>query len=374
MEKRKIVGILLVLGGCASTTTTSSEVRRMGQRGETQGLFDAWQDASTDAIRVAVIESFADNASNRAGQRLVVEQAKRARARPVQIAALRALSAYSGEVVIGALVVGLGHSWPEAREVARAGLSVQGPAAHGPLLVAAAGDANPWVRAGASKLLIRAALVHAPLRSAVQDSLLSLLSDKVARVRETAAEGLGRLKVASAREQLGDLARTDPDSQVRLRCAEAIRALGLGSAGASKRAIVAVLPLKDDTGGGDPAVARLTQQIADYIAARLSASKVCTVVDQSKLNAALAEMRKVGKAIYDGDSPNAPEIGEFKLANQLVYGSIQLQGGVYTIVLKRMDVSTLALVPGAAVTVSGRRADLEQLKKEAADRLVRRFN
>ncbi len=372
MEKWIVSVLLVVSAGCVSTPTTS-EVRRMGQRGETQRLFDAWQSANNDAVRVAVIESFADNASNRAGQRLVVEQAQRAHARPVQIAALRALSAYSGEPVIGALVLGLGHSWPEARAVARAGLNAQGQAAHGALLGAAGGDSNPWVRTGACKLLIRGALVHAPLRPAVQDVLLSRLSDKVAQVREVAADGLGTLKVSSAREQLGELARTDPDSQVRLRCSEAIRALG-ASGGQSQQVVVAVLPLKDDTGGTDPEIQRLTKQVADYVAARLSSAKACTVVEQSKLDAALAEMRKVGKSIYDGDSPNAPEIGAFKLANQLVFGSIQLQGGVYTIVLKRMDISTLALVPGAAVTVSGRRADLEQLKKEAADRLVRRFN
>lgn len=361
-----------LIGGCASAPTRA-DVRRMGQRGETEQLFDAWQGARTDAVRVAVIEAFADNSSDHAGQRLIVEQAQRAGSKPVQLAALRALAAYSGDEVIGALVPALGHAWPEAREVAQSVLAQQGAATHGPLLAAAVSDSNPWVRAGALRLLTRGAQVSAPARASVQEALLDRAQkDSVAQVRQAAVDGLGALGVPSARAVLGELVRTDPDSQVRLRSGEALRKLGQPAG--REEIVVAVLPLKDDTGGRDPEVLRLGQQVAEYVAARLSASKVCTVIEPSKIEAALAEMRKVGKLLYDGDSPNAPEIGAFKLANQLVFGSVQRQGATYTVVLKRMDVSTLQLVPGAAVTVSGHRADLEQLKKEAADRLVRRFN
>lgn len=362
---------LMLVVGCA-TGPTPAQVRQFGQRGQTEALFDAWEKAKTDAVRVAVIEAFADNPSDRAGQRLVVKQAKQARSKSVQLSALRALSAYEGDAVIETLVPNLGHAWPEAREIARSGLAKQGPAAHPALLDAVGADTNPWVRRGAATLLVRGAQAHAPVRPAVQDALLRRLqSDTDARVRETAAVGLGTLQVGAARTLLSEAARTDADAQVRLKAAEALRRIGAQTD--ETRVVVAVLPLKDDTGGRDPEVARLGRQVAEYVAAKLSASKVCDVVDRAKLEAALEEMRKVGKLVYDGDAPNAPEIGYFKLANQLVYGAVQKQGDTFTLVLNRMEVSTLRMVPGAAVTVSGRRADLEQLKKEAADRFVRRF-
>lgn len=367
-----LLGLLgAALAGCASAPTPA-EVRGYGQRGQTEQLFEAWSRAKTDAVRVAVLEAFADNPGDRAGQRLVVRQARSARARPVQLAALRALFAYEGDDVIEALVPALGHAWPEAREVSRSVLAGKGAAAHAALLEAARASPKPLVRAGATALMVRAATVQAPVRPAVQDLLLeSGVRDRDARVREQAALGLGALRIEAARAPLAELAQTDPDTQVRLRAGEALARLGARVEEA--QVVVAVLPLKDDTGGRDPEVERLGRQVAEYLQARLSAAKVCQVVDRAKVEAAIAEMRKVGKLVYDGDAPNAPEIGGFKLANQLVYGSVQRQGPTYTVVLNRMDVSTLELVPGAAVTVSGRRADLEQLKQEAAERFIRRF-
>ncbi|MCB9651402.1 MAG: HEAT repeat domain-containing protein [Deltaproteobacteria bacterium] len=368
---RTTLVLALTLAGCASGPTPV-QVRQMGQRGDTAGLFEAWESASKDKVRVAVLEAFAQNPSDAAGQRLVVKQAREATSRPVQLAALRALAAYQGDDVVGALVPALGHPWPEAREVARANLAAQGPRAHAALLAAVGSDANPWVRAGATKLLVQGALTHAPVRPAVEDALLARArDDQIATVREAAVVGLGALKVAAARPVLGELARTDPDTQVRLQADQALRSLGEVSA--EEEVVVAVLPLKDDTGGADPEAARLGMQVAEYVAARLSETRVCKVVDRAKLEAALEEMRKVGKHVYDGDAPNVPEIGAFKLANQLVYGSVQRQGGTYTVVLNRMQVSTLELVPGAAVTVRGYRADLDKLKVEAADRFVKRF-
>jgi hypothetical protein len=84
-------------------------------------------------------------------------------------------------------------------------------------------------------------------------------------------------------------------------------------------------------------------------------------------------MRKIGQRMYDGNTPNAPSLGYFKMANQLVYGSLQRNDLVYTIVLNRMRVETLEMIPGAAATVSGYRADLEQLKVKAADRFITHF-
>jgi hypothetical protein len=115
------------LAGCASGPTPV-QVRQMGQRGDTAALFEAWETADKEPVRVAVLEAFAQNPSDAAGQRLVVKQAREASARPVQLAALQALAAYQGDDVVGALVPALGHPWPEAREVARANLAAQGRA------------------------------------------------------------------------------------------------------------------------------------------------------------------------------------------------------------------------------------------------------
>ena len=91
------------------------------------------------------------------------------------------------------------------------------------------------------------------------------------------------------------------------------------------------------------------------------------------MTAALDEMRKLGVALYDGDAPNAPELGKFKLANQFLYGSVAREGARYTVVLARMEVSTLTLVPGASLVLSGARGELDRLAIEAAERVVEIF-
>jgi hypothetical protein len=148
---------------------------------------------------------------------------------------------------------------------------------------------------------------------------------------------------------------------------------GLGDRGDAERVVIAVLPLRDATGQGDPEIARLAAEIAGYLSARLSAARVCQVVDPAQTERAVAELAKHGAPLYDGDAPSAPQIGRFKLANQLAYGAIQREGLVYTIVLNRMDVATLELVPGASATASGYRADLDRIKVEAVDRFVAQF-
>lgn len=364
-------GLGLGLTACA-TAPTAADVRRAGQRGDTDAVFDAWSKARTDAVRVAVLETLSDDPKNQAGARLVRKQATTATARPVRLAALRALSVYDGPETVRALLVNLGHPWPEARGLARAGLESQGDRAQDDLLGAVRTSDSPWVRSGAVRLLVRNARLKPGLRREVAPVLEQVAqNDGTAEVREAAVKGLGGLRVASARALLGELAKTDADGGVRMAASKALTALG--PAAPETEAIVAVLPLRDDTDGRDLEVSRLARQLEELLRARLSASKVCKVVDRSKIEAAVAELRKVGKLLYDGDAPNAPDIGAFKIANQLVYGSVQRQSGVFTVVLNRMRVDTSELVPGAAVTVRGYRADLDQLKTEAAEQFVRKF-
>lgn len=362
-------GILLAaLFGCAGSLTPA-KVAKTARAGDVEGLLSAWTRAEDDAVRIAVLEGFAQHPEPR-GRAILVAQAEAAPTEPVRLAAVRALERHEGPEVTRALVQALGHPWPAVREVAKASARWRDEAASDALLEAAAGHGSPLVRAAALSLLSGHASAS-PLRRGVVEARLaeSARRDDAPRVREEAARGLGRLGVAGARGLLLELVRTDPDPAVRIAAERALQRLGPGVREGS--AVVAVLPLRNRT--GQPELERFGEATAEYVAARLAAAQACTVVDRAQLGEALAELRKQGSALWDGDAPNAPELGRFMLANQLVFGSIQRQGLVYTIVLGRMDVSTLALVPGGSATASGYAADLDRLRAEVTDRLLAGF-
>jgi hypothetical protein len=343
----------------------------MGRAGDTAALLEAWERAESDAIRAAVLEEISHNSRDAAGRDLVIREAGSASTEPVKLAAVRALGAYQESQATLALIRALGDPWPAVREVAEVSLAPRSKDFEGELRFAMSSDASHLVRAGCARMLPGAVAANPALRGEIEDALLDrAVRDDAPKVREAAVVALGLLNVTRARSQLVELMRTDPDAGVRMSAERAIQKLGEG---AMSRAVVAVLPLNNNTGLDDPDLRRLCRHIAEYVAARLSQGKVCEVVDREKLEKAIEEMKKIGAAIYDGDAPNAPEIGRFKIANQLVYGSLGRQGLVYTIVLNRMDIATLSLVPGAAVTVQGYRADLEQLKVRAADQLLSSF-
>ncbi len=369
MRARLEVGFLLLLGACA--TTTSADIRRMSRDGDIDGLVAAWDGAERDTVRVSVIEGLSTHATDPRARSIVLSTAARHPSEPVRVAAVRGLERVDGDEATRTLVAGLGDPWPSVRDLSRATLESKGEAPLSSLEEAAGSHTNHLVRAASLQLLVKAAKKWPARRSDVERLLLDRTrADDAPKVRIAAVQGLGVLAVKPALSLLEKVKRTDDDQLVRVAAGRAIQRLG---ADAAPRVVVAVLPLKNDTGDADPELARLGGQLREYVAARLSGAKVCEVVDRDKLDHALEEMRKVGKAIYDGDAPNAPEIGYFKLANQLVYGSVQKQGGQFTIVLNRMDVSTLELVPGASATATGYRADLEQLKVEVTERFLSRF-
>jgi HEAT repeat protein len=362
-----MLGAVLFFAGCA-TQVTSADVRRMSERGEIEALLKAWEETDREDVRIAVIDGVARNASSSEGRSLVLRQAESASSKDVRLAAMRALGAYEGADVVMVLVGALSDPFPAIREIAKAELAKTGEAADDPLLEALAQNPNHLVRASAARLLMRRAKSNdKQLRLRIELALLDAAKkDDAPKVREAAVDGLGALGIEKARAVLVELMRTDGDSGVRMAAERSIGKLG---GGALSQVVVAVLPFKGD----DAELARIGDQVGEYLAARLSASKVCEVIDREKMNHALKELQKVGVNLYDGDALNAPELGRFKLASQLVYGSVQKQGNVYTIVANRLDVSTLELVPGAAVTVSGYRADLEQLKAELTERFITNF-
>jgi hypothetical protein len=357
------------IGACA--TTKASDVHRMGQEGDIAALADAWRRADSDDVRIAILEELARHPRDDRGRGIVLQEADAEAPEPVRLAAVRAASAYEGPDATKVLLVHLADPFPNVRATAEEAMSSRADGAKSALMLEMASSPSPLVRAACTRLLAGVQKRAAKKDDALVDAILDRAThDDAPRVREAAVTALGFLDVAKARSALVERMRSDEDEGVRMAADRAIQKLG--EAGLSK-VVVAVLPLKNDTGLRDPEIDRLGAQIAEYVAARLSQGKVCQVVDRDELDDAIKEMRKTGVLLYDGDSPNAPEIGKFKIANQLVYGSLQKQGLVFSIVLDRMDVSTLAHVPGAAVTVQGYRADLDQLKVRAADQLVAGF-
>lgn len=364
--------VAFVTCGCATSRPSVSEVRRLGQRGATEGLLDAWSDADRDAVRIAVLEGLARNPEDPAGRALVLEQALHASSGPVRLAALRAADAHVGPDVVRVFVEGLAHPWPDVRDLSQSLLLKRAPQSADLLVQTATRHRLSVAREGAVRLLGRVAHGGGELRDRAAAVLLDRAArDSAASVRVVAVEALGSLNVQVARSLLSELARTDPNSRVRLAAGEAAAALTRGGT-QDRGPVVVVLPLKNHA-IRDAGLSGLGGQVADYLQARLTTARVCHVIDRTKVELALAELRRTGRALYDGDSPNAPELGAFKLANQMVFGSIQRQGSKYTMVLNRMDVSTLQLVPGASATVTGYRADLDRMMAELAERFIARF-
>lgn len=361
---------LVLLGFAAACASTSAaDVRRMNRSGDVDGLVATWDGALRDGLRTTTVLALADHADDPRARRIVIDTAARHPSEPVRLAALRGLDRIEGDDVDAVLIAGLGDPWPTVRDTSSAALESR--AATASLEVAARSNTNHLVRAASVRLLVneaRRSKAQAPMVVSVLEERAR--TDDAPKVREAAVRGLGALRVVASRRLLRDLERTDGDPSVRIAAGKAIASLG--DEPETERVVVAVLPLENEA-GDDPELARLGDQLREYVAARLSGAQVCEVVDRERTDRAIAEMRKVGKALYDGDAPNAPEIGNFKLANQLVYGSVRRQGMQFTIVLSRMDVETLALVPGASATATGYRADLEQLKVEVTERFLARF-
>ncbi len=365
MVKLGIIGLTLC-SACATQATTA-DVRRMAERGDLEGLQKTWDESDREDVRIAVIDAFSRHPDWGPGRSLVLAQSTSAPGQDLRLAAIRAIGVYDGPDVIAALVTALADPYPAIRELAKTGLAKAGEVADEPLIEALGQSTNHLVRASAAQLLTRRARspdkqLHLRIELLLLDTAKQ---DDAPSVREAAVAGLGSLGIEKARPVLVELMRTDGDSGVRM---AAERALGKLGGGVLSQVVVAVLPFKND-----PELQHVGDQIAEYLAARLSASKVCEVVDRQKMDHALKELAKVGVHLYEGDALNAPELGQFKLANQLVYGSVHKQGPVFTIVANRLDVSTLELVPGAAVTVSGYQSDLEQLKAELTERFITNF-
>ncbi|NMB77142.1 MAG: hypothetical protein GYA21_18695 [Myxococcales bacterium] len=359
---------MLVCASCASITP--QRVRQMGRDGDTASLVRVYAEAETDEMRKLVIEALSLHPADAAAWDLIRREAAGAPDAEVRRTAMRALSGDPAPEATAILIAGLADPFPEVRETARQTLSARGRGAQPLLLAAAQENPNPLVREGALRLGLSAARHSDDLRPEAERLALSLLCDESPRVRAAAIEELGRLASVAAGPLLSELRYSDPDETVR---ALAERTLARLPRQDETLPLLAVLPFRDSAGAASEDGRRLGEELAEYLRARLAAAGRCRVVDRSRMQDALEELGRTGIPLYDGDAPNAPELGRFRLAQQLVYGSIQRRKSAITLVVSRMDVATLEIVPGSSVTVTGFIEDLEPLKDELARRLLASF-
>ena len=361
-----MVGLGLALG-CGSTGRR--EVTAFGDAGDTRSLLEVYRSAETESLRVSVLEALRPYGGEPAVGSLLARVAERGSPKE-RAAALEGLGGLESTEARRVLMDALGDPQPSVRTTAQSVASRSASVLKDDLLRAARTHGNPLVRAAALRTLAAEARAQPSLRPEVGTLLGEATRDPAPAVREAAVASIGLLGRTEQRTAVIRQLRTDPDRRVRLASQNTLLLLGQDDA-PEETLVVAVLPLRVE--GAKPRLEALSRQIADLARARLSASKVCEVVDRERLETILAELRKNGDLVYDGDAPSAPAIGEFKIANQLVYGSVFEENGVYTAVLQRVDVSTLELVPGAAVTLSGYESELDGLSRELVERFVGAF-
>ena len=363
------LALFLLAAGCAGPIT-AQDVRRMDRAKDVDGLLDAWHRGPPTSVAPKIVDALARYADDDRAADVVLEAARRHPNEPTRRQAVERLTILSRPAADAVAIDALGDPFPSVRAQAKATLTSRGDRVFEALRVAGRSHRSPLVRSAAIELITRVGLNSGELRAAAKSTLLDRARrDDGPVVRAAAADGLGALNVIEARPTLTAMMRTDDDPKVRLQAGRALSKLDAPTE--AERTVIAVLPLKNET--GEKGLGRFGDQVADLLAAELATSGVCEVVDSAKRDEAIRELTKSGSMLYDGDRPNGPEIGYFALADQLAFGVIQKTGLIYTLVLNRMDVSTLKLIGGASVTVRGYRADLDRMKVEAARKFVARF-
>ena len=362
-----LVSFALLLAACRSTPT-ASDIREMQAAQNVAGLIESYDEVQTEAERSQILDALCTSVrTDERAREFVLQRGLRAETPGLRAHTLRALTREAPEVGTEQRIEMLADGSRSVRHAAEESLvaEVSDERTLERMLTVAPAHKSQFLRTNLARLL-GGVSPEATGISKVRALLLRLAESDVAPpVREAAVQSLGRVGSLSERTRLIQLAASDPDAQVRMAAERAARQIVIPMA---SRPVVAVLPLQHG-----PKTKAAALSVAEVLRARLSLADVCEVVEPEKLELALAEMKKIGRFVYDGDAPNAPELGRLRIANQLIYGSVREEENVYTIVLNRMDVSTLAIVPGSAVTVSGYRGDLPRLQVQAADLFLERF-
>lgn len=356
---------LCVMVGCAASLDGAA-VRRMAAAGDTAAVVEALHASPDPRVRTAALSALTRTPEDPIAFAALLEFAERGSPDERRLA-LPALGGSEDSAALGVLVEALGDPALSIRELARAALARTGGAAVPALAQASHTHPNPFVRAEALGLLGARARSGAS-DEGVRAALMAGLSDPSPKVRARALEGLGTIEAKEVRPEVARIARADGDRMVRIAAQRALTQLGGDQAAVPVVAVLPVRPVPET-----PELSNLAATLTDVLRARLSDSPGCEVIDREKMETVLAELRKAGDMVYDGDGLSAPAIGKFRIANELAYGSVALQRGVYTIVLQRVEVATLGLIEGGAVAVRGYRSELDGLMEEAVAQLVETY-
>lgn len=366
----------LSLAFCASALVAcggggAGAIRGHAARGEIDALVALQAELDKERDQVALVQALSTHADDPRATRALMNYARSSDGARVRSAAFAALASAPGEDVDRLLITALGDFQPSVRAAAKSSVMARGVSMSGLLERAAISDANPLVRAASLEILTAESRTAPELGAVSSKVAVMAAEDPAPAVRAQALQSLGVLKLSTARPIIMERLRVDPSREVRMAAERALAKVGSGPAAA--KATVAVLPLR--VSGPDPQgrLARLAQRLTEVTRAKLSAAEVCEVVDREKMQEVLRELKKRGELVYDDDAVNVPAIGRFKIANQLVYGSVHAEGALYTVILQRLEVSTMELVPGAAVTLSGYQSELDRLIDESVDRFARGF-
>jgi TolB-like protein len=291
-------------------------------------------------------------------------------AREVRVAALRGLAAYGPQLADpqrdGAYLLGLQDASPEVVQVAREALAARVQAAAQPGMDALGRELARLGRRGDAWLTRKAAVelierLPPELGPGVDPALLEAAQlDASAEVRRAAALALGARQVGAARPLLSRLRSKDPDEQVRLAAEDALRRLG----GTAVEVVVAVLPFETRAAQLKP----LLIDLQDTFTSALAAAEVAQVVERRQVSAVIAELRYQDAHIDDG---KALKVGQQLRAQEVVTGSLLLQGDEVTCLAKRVHVETGRVT--AAPPTLGALHDLTALQRDCARRLIGSF-
>ncbi|MDW8107354.1 MAG: S-layer homology domain-containing protein [Armatimonadota bacterium] len=112
----------------------------------------------------------------------------------------------------------------------------------------------------------------------------------------------------------------------------------------------------------------LTQAVRQQVVQTLSRSMHLQIADRAQLRAVLQERR-----LRDLGLTGEPESGALASAHRLLVGRVSLVGGRVQIELSCHDIRTGTVLTGGVETLSGARAEWEQLAQRVAERMHRRL-
>lgn len=116
--------------------------------------------------------------------------------------------------------------------------------------------------------------------------------------------------------------------------------------------------------GGTPADAWLGESFAEQLSLALSQARGLSVIERSQLDQLLKE-QGLGQS-FMADEASAPKLGRLLGAQQLVLGSVQIDGDALVVSLRLVDSATGQLAPMQSLQLQGSRSQLFELQSRLA--------